>query len=85
MKEEGSYLLKELATKAEDTVAVRPPPPPAPPISPPPETNVEDNDLTGYGGAAMLVFNGVMTGVKGGYMIETGLLAGKYSCITIKG
>ena len=78
MKEKGSYLLKELSTKAEEEEAAeRPPPPPPPPVPPPPESKIEDNDLTGYGGAALLIFNGVMTGVKGGMMIEGGLLAGK--------
>jgi len=77
MKEKGSYLLKELSTKAEEEEAAeRPPPPPPPPVPPPPESKIEDNDLTGYGGAALLIFNGVMTGVKGGMMIEGGLLAG---------
>jgi len=79
MKEEGSFLLKQIATKSEDSVAELLQPPPAPPVPPPPETKIEDNDLAGYGGSAMLLFNGIMSGVKGGFMIEGGLLAGLMS------
>ena len=80
MKEEGSFVLKDMKTKAEEeALANRPPPPPPPPIPPPPEKKLDDYDLTGFSGAALFIFNGVITGIKGAHMIESGLLTGKDS------
>lgn len=76
MKEQGSYVLKELRTKSDEEAVDRPPPPPAPPIPPPVPRNIADLDLTGYGASALMAFNGVMTGLRGGYMVQTGLLSG---------
>jgi len=78
MREKGSYLLKELTTTAdlEEAASQRPPPPPPPPIPPPAETKLSDQDLTGYGASALLIFNGVMTGFKAGFFIEPGVLPG---------
>lgn len=77
MKEEGSFVLKDMKTKAEEeALANRPPPPPPPPIPPPPEKKLDDYDLTGFSGAALFIFNGVITGIKGAHMIESGLLTG---------
>jgi len=74
MKEKGSFVLKELSTEAEEAARDKPPPPPAPPIPPPRETSITDKDLTGYSAAALLAVNGIITGLRGGYMIEAGIL-----------
>jgi len=78
MKEDGSFLLKNITTADEEEAASlpRPPPPPPPPIPPPTPKSLQDYDIFGFSGSALLIFNGVMTGLRGGYMIEAGLLQG---------